>query len=56
MKFKNGVIFHINSEKNIVWQYDGKFFIGNWWVDTVNHTCGEKNGRGMEFVPNQYIY
>lgn len=29
-KFKNCVLFSINTEQNILWHYEGKFYYGGW--------------------------
>ena len=49
-KYKNCVfIGHLGS--NILWSYDGKFYIGGWSSEGE----GRKEGQGIEFVPESTI-
>ena len=53
-RFKNGVYYHLSANKNILWYYNGAFYLGGW--DTELPTEGQKQGFGFEYVPRKYIY
>ena len=53
-KFKNGVYYHLDSKRNILWYYSGSFYLGGW--DTNLPTEGQKTGFGFEYIPEKYCY
>lgn len=53
-RFKNGVYFQLGGNKNILWYFNGSFYLGGW--DTNLPTEGQKTGFGLEYVPEKYFY
>lgn len=49
-KFKNCVWFKV-FDMNIVWYYEGKFYVGG-WKESGFANEGEKEGYGIELIPN----
>jgi hypothetical protein len=44
----------MKPNKNIVWYFNGSFYIGDWDTDLPSES--EKNGFGFEYVPDKYYY
>lgn len=53
-KFKNGVYYHIDENKNVLWYYTGSFYIGGW--DSDLPTEGQKKGMGFQYNPDKFFY
>ncbi len=53
-KYKNCVYFNLGEKNNILWYFDGRFYIGEWQVHLTGE--GEKSGQGLEYVPCKFIY
>jgi len=45
-KYKNCVSFTLDSDRTILWYYEGKFYYGGWIINKDGE--GEKNGWGYE--------
>jgi lysozyme family protein len=44
-KFKNGIYCQLMSNKNIVWYFNGSFYLGEWSTELSSEA--EKNGFGF---------
>lgn len=44
-KYKNCVYYNIGEKNNILWYFDGRFYIGEWQVHLTGE--GEKSGEGF---------
>lgn len=53
-KYKNCVYFNAGDKYNVLWYFDGRFYIGEWLISVTGE--GEKSGLGLEYLPGKYIY
>ena len=53
-KFRNGLYYHLDSSRNILWYYSGSCYLGGW--ETNVSTEGQKTGLGFEYIPGKYCY